>query len=216
VDDAQLHVHAVDRYWRVIEALGAGHLPKQFVLPRSPAAEAWAERLLNPLPRPWLAMNIGTRWETKRWPVTHFIELARRARNRFCGTILLVGSGEEAILGRQVAASLPPVVVDLHGATSLAALVSILARVDAMVSNDSGPLHLAAALGRPVVAPFTCTSPLRTGPYGQLHQAVPTNVWCAASYLKSCRRMDCMRELTPDRLWPALECVLTTWQRRSA
>jgi ADP-heptose:LPS heptosyltransferase len=94
--------------------------------------------------------------------------------------------------------------------------VALLSIADVMISNDSGPLHIAAALNRPVLAPYTCTSPLRTGPYGQPNQAVATKVWCAASYLKTCGRMECMQELTPDRLWPALEAILSQWQRRSA
>jgi heptosyltransferase I len=85
-----------------------------------------------------------------------------------------------------------------------------------MVANDTGPLHLAVALGCPVVAPFTCTSIARTGPYGQLGRGVQTRVWCQASYVKRCARMECMAELTPDRLWPHLREILQTCQRQSA
>ena len=87
-----------------------------------------------------------------------------------------------------------------------------------MLANDTGPLHVAAALGRPVVAPYTCTKVLLTGPYGGESGCVESRVWCQGSRLKRCRRMDCMAELTPDRLWPRLEEVLLTWEsrRRSA
>lgn len=211
-----LDMHAVDRYWLVAEALGVGDLPKRFTLPVDDASRAWASQQLDGWPRPWIMMNLGTRWETKRWPAGHFAELARRAARRFGGSIILVGGPEETSLAKEVLAVSPEQTLDLIGKTDLRQLVAMLACADVMVSNDSGPLHIAAALGRPVVAPYTCTSPLRTGPYGAMRGAVATKVWCAASYLRRCDRMDCMRELTPDRLWPALELVLSSWQRLSA
>jgi ADP-heptose:LPS heptosyltransferase len=105
--------------------------------------------------------------------------------------------------------------LDLSGRTTLPELAAVLGACDAMVANDTGPLHLAAALGRPVVAPYTCTKAGLTGPYGS-RGAVETAVWCAGSEVKRCRRMECMDELTADRLWPPLAEVLTTWQSRHA
>ena len=84
-----------------------------------------------------------------------------------------------------------------------------------MVGNDTGPLHVAVALGRPVVAPYTCTKAALTGPYGQTRAAVETGVWCAGSYRKRCDRMECMAELTPDRLWPTLREVANAWYNTS-
>jgi ADP-heptose:LPS heptosyltransferase len=106
----------------------------------------------------------------------------------------------------------------LTGATNLPQLAAVLGEVDVMLANDTGPLHLAVALGRPVVAPYTCTVVRRTGPYGQENHAVETAVWCGGSYLKQCDRLECMAELTPARLWPILEEILLAWQhqRRSA
>jgi ADP-heptose:LPS heptosyltransferase len=102
----------------------------------------------------------------------------------------------------------------LTGATTLPQLVAVLAACDVMIANDTGPLHLAVALGRPVVAPYTCTLIERTGPYRQDDNAVATSIWCRGSYLKTCPRMECMAELTPARLWPALESILHTWQQQ--
>jgi ADP-heptose:LPS heptosyltransferase len=82
-----------------------------------------------------------------------------------------------------------------------------------MLGNDTGPLHLAAALGRPCVAPYTCTRVALHGPYTSLSGGVETSVPCGGSYLKSCDKMICMADLTPDRLWPRLAEVLDTWQR---
>jgi lipopolysaccharide heptosyltransferase I len=206
--------HAVDRYWLVAAALGAGG-PREFHVPLQPDARAWADGVLRALARPWVAVAPGSRWLTKRWPPGHFAELARRGQARFGGTVILVGTPDEAPLAAAVRQQLAGPVLDLTGKTSLAQLAALLARVDVMAANDTGPLHLAAALGRPVVAPYTCTKIARTGPYGSNGLAVESRVWCQGSYLKRCPRMECMTELTPDRLWPLLCEVLQSWESRS-
>jgi lipopolysaccharide heptosyltransferase I len=214
VPDAE-HCHAVDRYWRVAEALAAGEGPKQFRLPVSGAAREWAAALLSPWPRPWLSVGVGARWPTKRWPPAHFATLAARAQQQFGGTIFFVGARDEVELADAAARRLSGPFRNLTGQTTLPQLTALLSHVDAMLANDTGPLHLAAGLGRPVVAPYTCTKVLLNGPYGQSQRAVEARVWCQGSYLKNCRRLECMAELTPDRLWPLLEEVLLAWQRRS-
>jgi lipopolysaccharide heptosyltransferase I len=211
-------MHAVDRYWLVAEALGAGGGRKCFRVPLPPRDQAWASDLLRNCARPWIALGPGSRWMTKRWPVEHFATLVCRAQERFGGTVLLVGSGEERPLSRAVAARLFGSVRDLTGRTTLPQLAAVLARVDVMLANDTGPLHLAAALGRPVVAPYTCTKVRLNGPYGFEANTVEARIWCQGSYFKRCGRLECMSELTPDRLWPLLQGILLTWEsnRRSA
>ncbi len=207
--------HAVDRYWRIVQALGVASARRAFRLPIHADARAWAQQQLRDYPRPWVMVGVGSRWRTKRWPPEFFGELVRRAQAEFGGTAVFVGAAEEAELARTAAAGLAGPVCPLAGATTLPQLVALLAAADVMLANDTGPLHLAVALGRPVVAPYTCTLIRATGPYGQEDRAVATSVACHGSYLKRCARMDCMRELTPDRLWPTLQQVLRTWQTRS-
>ena len=92
--------------------------------------------------------------------------------------------------------------LDLCGRTTLRQVAALAAESDLVLSNDSGPLHLARAAGGRVVGLYTCTSPRLHGPYGRDATAIQTNIWCAGSYLKTCARLDCMHELTPDRVWP--------------
>jgi ADP-heptose:LPS heptosyltransferase len=78
------------------------------------------------------------------------------------------------------------------------------------VSNDSGPMHLAAGLGTPTLGLFTCTSAARSGPPGIIHELVSTTVPCAASYCKRCphqgtKYLECLRELDVERAWFALQ-----------
>ncbi|MHB1424381.1 MAG: glycosyltransferase family 9 protein [Gemmataceae bacterium] len=201
-------LHAVDRCWRIAEALGAGDAPKEFHIPIADDARRWAEATTRGYPRPWLMLGPGARWMTKRWPPQHFAALARRAWDAFGGTVFLVGGDEETPAALAVRRRLSGPCRDLTGRTTLPRLAALLERADVMLANDTGPLHLAAALGRPVVAPYTCTRVRLNGPYPVQAGAIETNVRCRGSYIKRCSRLECMTELTPDRLWPCLAEVL--------
>jgi lipopolysaccharide heptosyltransferase I len=208
-------LHAVDRYWLVAEAMGAGQGPKVFRLPLDESARDWAVSLLTEYPRPWLALAVGSRWVTKRWPPEHFAQLARWSQAHSGGTVFFVGGGDESPLAQATGTLLQGPWRDLTGQTTLPQLAAVLAQANVVISNDSGPLHLATALGRPVVAPYTCTRVRLNGPYGAAGNAVETQVWCQGSYRKRCSRLDCMAELTPARLWPILRRVLEQWRSHS-
>lgn len=200
--------HAVDRYWQVALALGGtGSSP----LPRLPLAPSWeeeAEKATAGLPRPWLVMGPGSRWLTKRWLPAHFATVGQTFLQKGGGSVILVGTPDEAALSAEIQRSLGNRCLDLTGKTSLGGLAGLLSLADAVLANDTGPLHLAVAMEARVVSPFTCTSVEKTGPYGQLHRGIATRVDCAASFLRECPHMKCMNELTPDRIWPALESAL--------
>jgi heptosyltransferase-1 len=212
VDDT-VATHAVDRYWKVVEAFGSTPLFKTSHLPVQPDAREWALQKLGSLPRPLVGVAVGSRWLTKRWPPRHFAELTNAAQDRFGGTALFLGTPDERSLAEEAAKHLRGPSAIFAGETSLAQLIALIAASDVVLANDTGPLHIAAALGRPVVAPYTCTSVKKTGPYGQFSRAVETTVWCQGQEVRTCSRMECMAELTPARLWPALEDILSQWQR---
>ncbi len=213
VEDGTGVVHAVDRYWKVVEALDADRCPLTFQLELDSEAPRWAGEILRGWPRPWLAVGVGARWKTKRWLPEHFAGLVHRALTNFGGTAIFVGAPDEVALAARSASLIDGTVFDLTGKTSLMQLAALLQRCDVMIANDSGPLHLAVALGKPVVSPFTCTTVEKTGPYGQLQRGIQTRVPCQGSYLRECERMDCMTELTVDRLWPSLQEILNVWQK---
>ncbi len=208
--------HAVEWYWEIAKFLGAGDRPKRFVLPVRDDELAAVDAELAGLPRPWVAVAVGARWLTKRWPTAHFADLANRTFAHFGGTLLLVGAPDDTALSLEVAAKLHGPFRDLTGKTPLPKLVAVLSRSDVVVANDTGPLHVAAALGRPCVAPYTCTKAARHGPYTSPGGSVETTVPCGGSYVRQCPRGTvCFADLTPDRLWPPLARVLETWAARS-
>jgi lipopolysaccharide heptosyltransferase I len=210
---ADFHVlHAVERCWLVAEALGAGDGPREFHIPIPDSTKCWAEATTLCFPRPWLMLGPGARWQTKRWPPEHFAALAQRAGEAFGGSVFLVGGSEERAVAAQVCSRLQGPTLDLTGRTTLPQLAALLQRADVMLANDTGPLHLAAALGRPVIAPYTCTKVRLNGPYAATGAAIEAAVGCQGSYIKRCSRLTCMTELRPDRLWPALAEVLRSWR----
>ena len=206
VDAPRLGLHAVDRVLRVCAELGADGSQPRFNLPISEADRCWATNVLADLPRPRVILNLGARWLTKRWPPEHYAELGRRIFAKFGGGLIAVGSGEDRTLVEALKYhSAPLQVLDLCGRTRLPQLAALSLESDLMISNDTGPLHVAAAAGARVLGIYTCTNPKLTGPYGPLATTVQSCVWCAPSFVKNCARLDCMTELTPDRVWPTVD-----------
>ncbi|MBY0398561.1 MAG: glycosyltransferase family 9 protein, partial [Thermoleophilia bacterium] len=195
--------HAVDRLLAVAAAFGAEIDRPAFRVAIGDGDEAWAAATLGPLPRPRLALNMGARWETKRWPPGHFAEVARRAVSDRGASLIALGAPEDRpFVDAFIRAVAPIPVLDLCGRLSLPALAAACRASDVVLSNDTGPLHLATAAGARVVGVYTCTSPRLNGPYGPKALTAETTVSCRASYLVHCARLDCMAELTPDRVWP--------------
>ncbi len=196
-------VHAVDRLLRLAESFGADVAEPRFEVPLDAEDRQWAREVLRGVPRPRLILNLGASWKTKRWPPEHFAVIARRASEERSAGLVAVGAIEDAPLVKELRGRLDPIaVLDLCGRTTLRQLAALATESDLVLSNDSGPLHLARAAGARVVGLYTCTNPRLHGPYGCEASTIQTGVWCAGSYLKTCARLDCMRELTPERVWP--------------
>jgi ADP-heptose:LPS heptosyltransferase len=208
-------LHAVERNLALLQKIGIPVASARPHLPIDPVERTLAQEQLHPYPRPWIAVAPGAKWETKRWPPEHFAALlARWFTARGTGTAFVIGAAEDHPLAERIAQRLPQT-VNLTGQTPLPRLTAILSLADLMLANDTGPLHLAAALGRPCVAPYTCTSVRRHAPYAVPGGGVETAVPCGGSYLKKCpNAYRCFEELTPDRLWPLLDQTLV-WPSHS-
>lgn len=199
-------VHAVDRLLSVARAFGADVSSPRSVVALAEADRNWAREVLSTVPRPRLGLNLGARWETKRWPPAHFAEVARRAVEGRGAGLFAVGAPEDRPLVMELMERLAPIpVVNLCGLTTLPQLAALAGETDVFLSNDTGPLHLVGAAGARVVGVYTCTKPEANGPYGPRADAVKSHVWCAGSYHVHCPyRLECMDELGPDRVWPVV------------
>lgn len=225
----EMPAHA--RYWRVAEALGVGDVDRRVMVQVPLSAHAAARNWLAELPRPWIAVQWGAKWETKRWPVAGFADVLSRAANTWGGTAVIVGAKADRAaseeMTRRIHDQAPHAsVLDLTGRTTIKELAAVVSSVDAMFSNDSGPLHLAAELGTPSLGIFTCTSAFRSGPPGDAHEFVAADIPCAASYCKTCpnagdQQLACHRMLQAEQVWQGLQRLihkhaLTNLARRAA
>jgi lipopolysaccharide heptosyltransferase II len=163
-----------------------------------------------------VGLQPGARWSNKRWPVESYARLVQLLhRDRPWLKFAVLGSAEDSELGRVLAAVLPGSVVDLTGRTTLPEMVEWVRRCEVLVTNDTGPMHVAAAIGRPVVALFGPTEPRRTGPYGQmagvLQRLELACVPCMSSRCRHAVPMDCLQGIRAEsvaaRVEPHLERV---------
>jgi lipopolysaccharide heptosyltransferase I len=186
--------HAVEEALDVVRHLG---LP----LPATPAFPVAFPKREVSAAHPRIALAPCSRWPTKNWPAARFIEVARGLREQTGATFFLVGAPEDRPVCGAIAAALGAGAVDLCGQTSLVELGSVLQEMDLALTVDSGPMHVAAALGVPVLALFGPTDPRRTGPYGPRHRVISVPVEdCAICFRDRCKRGDlaCMERITPD------------------
>ncbi len=197
------HTHAVDWYLDAVRALGVPVTDKFDWLPRRPAVAEKVAMAAADAPR-WIALHPGARWLNKRWPVTHFAALVKLlAVRQPAARFVLLGASGDAALTATVAAAAPERCLNLAGATSLWEMIEWVRRSDVVVTNDTGPMHVAAALGRPVVAIFGPTEPRRTGPYGQIDRVLTAGLPCAPCMTSTChfeRPLECLRATTPERV----------------
>lgn len=196
------------RYWKVITALGGDSYIPAARFGLLTQHQAWAQQQLAALPGPVLAIHPGAGWQTKRWPARHFSRIAQLAHRQYRSSIVLVGGNDCRASAEEITQQCSGPVLDLTGRTTLRQLAALLQAVDVVLSGDSGPMHLAAAVGTPVVSLFTCTNVTRHAPFGQEERVVASHVHCAASHRKTCPAMICMDELTPFRVWPMLSVTL--------
>jgi lipopolysaccharide heptosyltransferase I len=208
-----IDVHPVDRYLSVGPMLGLDHgaADFSFPIPRQPISRI--DALLDShgiAAAKLVVMAPGTVWETKQWSREGFAEVARYfLRNRFA--VVLAGSQRERAVCATVA-GLAPGAVNLAGETTLSELAALIARAAICVSNDSGPMHLAVALDRPVVCVFGPTDMVWAGPYRRDRAVVRTDLPCSPCYLRALSRCmhghACMQRVTPDAVIERMEEVL--------
>jgi heptosyltransferase-1 len=161
-------VHVVDYYLRIIETMGAIDLTVEFLLPPKPSVTKAVAELLDHHslePGRYAVLVPGSAQPSKCWPAERFGALADRFARDHGLAILATGSASEAPMIDQISRHAESPIVNLAGRTSLPELVEVLRQARIVVSNDTGPGHIAAALGKPLVMMFSWSNPLRVGPY---------------------------------------------------
>jgi lipopolysaccharide heptosyltransferase I len=209
-------IHAVDRYLLVAATLG---IP----LPGKPR---FAFRILDEdlvvvrelfqhhgcsIDKPWVAMNVGARWLTKRWPLMSFAAVADQLYELHRDPVVIIGSADDRLYANKLQSLMKRPCIDLSGEVPLKCLPALLSQATVMITNDSGPMHIAAACGVPVVAMFGPTSATRTGPYGTGHHVLTGQVSCSPCFSRVCRHdpeMECLVRITPAHVMDVVRPLL--------
>jgi lipopolysaccharide heptosyltransferase II len=191
--------HMLEQYLDVARYLGCRVERARRELPRDAAAEAWAERMVAELGGAPVLVNLGASKPANRWEPERFGALAAALAADGLAPCLTGGPDDRAAAERARAPA-GAGVRDLVGATSLPQLVALTRRARLFVGCDTGPMHVAAALGTPVVALFGPADPARTGPFGDGHVVVRVPPPCAPCGRKTCNqpRHACMQDITVE------------------
>jgi lipopolysaccharide heptosyltransferase II len=206
------HQHEVRYVLRLAEAAGGlvapedavPHLEVDVQARQAVAATLSEGRARLGADGPIITMHAGARnGQAKRWPLAHFAALAERLWQEHRALVVLTGAPHEAPLAEEVTQLAQAPILNLAGRTNVPELVALLAQSDVVVSGDSGPMHIACAVGTPVVALHGPTDPALSGPTTPDAIVLRQRLWCAPCYDASataeCRFGNpvCMKQLAP-------------------
>jgi heptosyltransferase-1 len=220
--------HAVDRYLDLVRYLdnkefvmpdGSCKVPvvaadrqheAEFVIPVLDAHEQRITQLLtsNGLTGRFVALNPVALWQTKLWDDAGFASLCDRIVAELKLPVVFTGTRKQEISSIQALMSVPS--VNLAGETSLRELACLYRHAALVITTDSGPMHIAAAIGTPVVALFGPTDARRTGPYGKRHRVVSVDIPCRPCFKKKCSTRECMRNIKTDEVFNAVSDILVS------
>ena len=180
-------IHAVDRYMRVAASLGCDTSDISFPLITEPFTPGFKE---------YAVIAPGARWMTKMWPPERFGMLASKIPLKS----VVIGSSADKEVSDVVVGNSKDKAVSLSGKTNFKELSGLIKNARFMVCNDTGPMHIAAALNVPVFAVFGPTNPSRTGPYGNIHTIIREDLDCAPCYRRKCDDLICMNGISADKV----------------
>ena len=201
--------HAIEENLSVLQAFGINNPVIKYSLNTDDS------RLVDkfngwPTQRPVFALQPGGQWETKRWPHKHFSRLARLLHAQYNASIILIGSPDEYLLGERIIQEAGGLdMLNLMGKTMIYQLPAILSNVDIIIANDSGPLHLAVALGTKAVGIYGPTDSFRTGIYGDKAAQVTLNLPCQPCMKRKCKKgLICLQKLSPEVVMESIKRLM--------
>ncbi len=181
--------HMLDQYLEFASHLGLNPGVPVWDIPRTALP-------YKGLPDAYVVLNIGATKPANLWDTEKFSKLAQKIQTVLDLPCLITGGPEDGPRAQQILADCPAQVMDLTGKTSIPELIEVIGNAKAVVSCDTGPMHLAAALNVPLVALFGPSNPRRTGPYRGTVIRQPVS--CSPCNLKHCTAPVCMDAITPD------------------
>jgi 3-deoxy-D-manno-octulosonic-acid transferase/heptosyltransferase-1 len=204
VPAVDMEIHALTRGLIMLEQIG---IPVDRIAYGLPISAGDRERIAQLLAaagvapgEKLVALNPVAQWETKLWENQKFAALADQLIERYDVPVVFSGGPADRSIVAKITARMKHRAIDLTGRTSLMELAALYERATCLVSTDTGPMHLGAAVGIPVVALFGPTAPWRTGPFGQGHRIVRTACPCAPCFQRQCKTTHCMTGITIEQV----------------
>ncbi len=209
VPAVDMEIHALTRGLLLLAQIGIPTRRIEYGLPVSARDRDHIGRLLSvtgidPQTKV-VAINPVAQWETKLWDNRKFAALADLLIERYDVSIVFTGGPADRPTVAAIMVQMQHRAFDFTGKTSLLGLAALYARVACLISTDTGPMHLGAAVGIPVVALFGPTAPWRTGPFGEGHRIVHTDCSCAPCYQRRCETAHCMAGITVAQVAAQIE-----------
>lgn len=202
------HDHAIARHMALLQVLGISDVPVSFAFYFGPDITARVDAICYQEAidsgRPAVCFNPATTWPTKLWEQDKAARLCALLHEQCGAQVLLVGAAGDQARLEQIRSLAGPGARNLAGRLSLRELACQVSRSDLMISMDSGPMHIACAVGTPVVALFGPTAPWRTGPFGSGHSVVRTALACSPCFQRGhCpeEHHRCMRDITVEEVF---------------
>jgi 3-deoxy-D-manno-octulosonic-acid transferase/heptosyltransferase-1 len=206
-----MNKHAVDRYLDFLRYLGADIKEPEFLIPIREENISRIEGFLQAnnfdKKERFVAVSPIALWDTKLWEDEKFARLCDRITKELKVRVVFTGSNRRKLESIQSRMRLPA--VNIGGKTTLRDLAHLYRLSSLLITTDSGPMHIAAAVGTPVVALFGPTDPSRTGPYGMGHTVIRKDLSCSPCFLKKCDSMKCMRDITIEEVYQAVKETFT-------
>ena len=203
--------HAIDLYLKFAEYLGCNSTSWNGNIYISQNDKRLINKLLDMdslEKRPLVVINPMAKWKTKLWEPERFALLADRLRHDLSCEIFFTGSSQDWTTIEDISKMMKEKPRNLAGQTGLKELAYLYTRCEALVTTDTGPMHIAVAMGCPVVALFGPTAPWRTGPYGPGHSVIRAEMDCSPCFKKKCDHMTCMKEITVEDVFEATKNII--------
>ncbi len=203
--------HQQWEYVKILRLVNVTELPPpSLTIPE--AAKQTVDAILSADATPWVGILPGAaRGPSKQWPQEHFISAAKQIADAHKCHFVLLGTAAEELLCQEIGAALGERAISLAGKTSLPELTAVLERCSTVLCNDSGGMHLAAAVGVPVVAVYGITAPTKTGPLGDGHHLICADGITASRDVPrdSSEAREALRSIFPQRVAEAALEILT-------
>ncbi|MEN2995158.1 MAG: lipopolysaccharide heptosyltransferase I [Thermodesulfovibrio sp.] len=186
-----INKHAILRYLEIAKQLGCQINSIKFPLPK-PKEPSWLKDFEN-----FVVIIPSTRWQSKNWPLSYFVELINMLPYNF----LIVGSKRDETDAIKIEEYTKGKAKSVAGKTTLTELISIFKKSLFVITPDTGTMHLAVACGKRVVALFGPTDPSRTGPFGEGHIVIKSELFCSPCFKKFCHEQKCMKDISPQMVY---------------